>query len=154
MSCLIVFPMGWKLAVPMAQHVMRRLTTKNNEIPRKLALRRDKLPPCQEDFSTKRFWQVFVDDVAKGRRRRDGEVDDSQGWLIVVKKSGQQVGFVLDDGQKTACRKRHWSFPWQPHQQYGSGGEAEAASVRGGRQRGMPCKEGGPSSHQPLWNHR
>ena len=37
--CLNVIPMGWKLAVATAQHVMRQLAKKSNEIPRELELR-------------------------------------------------------------------------------------------------------------------
>ena len=100
MLCLNVIPMGWKLAVAIAQHVMRQLVRNTSKIPRELELRRDKPLPCQEDFSTRRFWQVFIGDVAKGSRKRKQEQEDSHGWLLKVRKTGQPLAFVFDDGEK------------------------------------------------------
>ena len=79
---------------------MGHLAKKNNKIPRELELCRHMPPPYQQDVSTRRFWHAFMDAVAKGRRRRKGKVDDFHGWLIVVKKSGQQRGVVFDDVEK------------------------------------------------------
>ena len=55
MLCLNVIPMGWKLAVAIAQHVMRNLVKKSGQIPAELELRRDRPPPCQKDFATQKL---------------------------------------------------------------------------------------------------
>ena len=100
MLCLNVIPMGWKLAVAVAQHVMRQLVRQSNMVPKELELRRDKPPPCQQDFSTKAFWQAYIDDLGKGRRLKKKEKDGTEGWLLAVKASGQVLGFVFDEGEK------------------------------------------------------
>ena len=107
MLCLNVIPMGWKLAVAIAQHVMRQLVRQTNLVPKELELRRDKPPPCQLDFSSKAFWQVYIDDLGKGRRNRPEEKDETEGWLLAVKSSGQALGFVFDEGPKRQEESSH-----------------------------------------------
>ena len=98
--CCNVVPMGWKLAVAVAQHCLRRLAAHSEALPPSLELRRDRPPPCDDSFFSPTLWEAFIDDLSKGRAAKKGDEDQTSGWLLAVRETGEPLGFVFDDGDK------------------------------------------------------
>ena len=96
----VTIPMGWVNAVAVLQYLHRRLAEKASALPDHLELRRDAPVPCNKDFETASFLEYFVDNLDGFAIGGEDQRQKVRSWVLQVRRSGERVGVIYDDGAK------------------------------------------------------
>jgi hypothetical protein len=103
---MVCIPMGWINAVGILQYLHRQLARRSSLLPRHLELRRDAPLPVDKEFMTTSCLEFYVDNMDGIAVGFAPSRSTTARWILTVRKTGEEVGIVYDEGEKRGVDDR------------------------------------------------
>jgi hypothetical protein len=103
---MVCIPMGWINAVGILQYLHRQLARRSSLLPKHLELKRDAPMPVDREFMTTSCLAFYVDNMDGIAVGFAPSRTTTARWILMVRKTGEEVGIVYDDGEKRVVNDR------------------------------------------------
>jgi hypothetical protein len=81
-----------------------------SKLPPQLELRKDQPIPCDENFQTQDFWQIYIDNFDEARSHRSSQenpprIGQPSEWSLLLRETGEKLGIVFQDDPEKLKRQ-------------------------------------------------